>query len=219
MTETTLLCVTCAVLRRLKEGEEPHKPLTPNVCDWCRKRVTEDLQAIPANYANLLEHLTPGRIGGERHSKGYESTPPLNIYALSLMGPGEDTPLARLSTWAVDWSFSRGDPEPEHDMTIIVGWLVVRLDWAFSSFLPIDEFAADVKTITRSLRPFQGRETGEPVGNCPRKSGDERCNAPLFVDPYVDTIKCQRCGMEWKRREGQWMHLRAQQIAAGVEVA
>lgn len=214
-----ILCVTCSVLRKLKEGEEPHHPTTPNVCDWCRKRVTEDLQAIPANYAALLEHLTPGRVGGERHAKGYESTPPVNIYALSLMGPGEDTPLAKLSTWAMDWAFGRGDAEPEYEMTPVVTWLVVRLEWAFGSHLAIDEFATDVKNITRSLRPFQGRESGEPVGNCPRKSGDERCNAPLFVDPYVDTIKCHRCGMEWKRREGQWMHLRAQQIAAGVEAA
>jgi len=64
-----------------------------------------------------------------------------------------------------------------------------------------------------------GRSRGEPVGRCSRQLGEERCNTPLYVDPYVDEIQCMRCRQNWKRRDGEWMHLRAQQLSTGVEAA
>lgn len=232
---TDLLCVTCSVLRTLRPGQQPRRPNIPHVCDGCRTRLTDDLSAIPAAYVAV--DLETGRTGSERRASGFESRPPLNTPALSLLAQGSVLPakegrpwpqdqlgtippLELLWWWCEDWHgvlSQRGMPGPT--MASVCSWLLVRLDLACSDHPAVDEFARDVKDISGQLRVFGTKDRGEPAGRCPRMNGDARCDTPLYVDPYVDEIECSRCHTKWKRREGQWMHLRAQQEAAKVEIA
>jgi hypothetical protein len=187
------------------------------VCKICRDRLRADLAALPDAYA--LVDAEPVRGLSEIRSRAFESRPPLNITALSLLGPGWDTPPAVLATWAQDWAGYLEHDQPDNTVTEVCRWLATRLDWACEHHPAIDEFATDLRRLTGELRAFAGKDRGERVGNCPRSYGDDHCNTPLYVDPYVDEIECTRCHMKWKRRAGEWMHLRAQQLSAGVEAA
>lgn len=211
-----LLCLCCPVLSPRRDN--PRHPTVPQVCDPCRTRLVDDLVGIPAAYLALAIHIMPGRLGGERFTNEYESRPPLNTAALSLLGPGSDTPLARLDSWAQDWSIMLSVRLPTPTMPETCRWLLTHLQWACNLHPAVDEFASDLRDIAGALRGFGGRDRGEKVGRCPQRVGDGRCDTPLYVDPYVDQIECSRCRMVWKRRQGEWMHLRAQQSAAGVEV-
>lgn len=214
MTDPTILCATCPVLR--PKGT-PRLPRTPQCCDGCRDRLSTDLTALPDAYAAI--GIDPVHGTSEIRSRAYESKPPLNINALSLTGPGEVTPLAVLDFWAQDWAGYLEQAVPDLGVYSLTLWLAARLPWACDNHPAIDDFAEDLREITGQLRAFANRDRGERVGNCPRAYGTERCNNPLFVDPYVNEIQCTRCKQTWKRRDGEWMHLRAQQISAGVEAA
>lgn len=209
-----ILCICCPVLR---PAGRPRLPTAPQVCDGCRERLAGDLRALPDAFASV--ELEAIRAGGERHASGFESRPPLNLTALSLLGPGTDTPLARLDSWVQDWAGIRAETLPVPVVTTVCLWLSTRLPWACDSHPAVDEFAVDLRDLSGALRAFTGRDRGEPVGRCPRRIGDEPCNTALYVDPYVDEIQCPRCRQTWKRRAGEWMHLRAQQLSANVEVA
>lgn len=214
MTEPSILCVTCVVLR--PKGK-PREPNTPNVCDGCRERLDQDLQALPDAYA--LVDVEPVRGMSEIRSRAFESRPPLSITALSLLGPGWDTPPAILIAWAGDWANRLDHTAPGETLSETARWLWVRLSWACGNHPNVDEFASDLRRIAGELHAHTGRDRGERVGNCPRQYGDDHCNTPLYVDPYVDEIECSRCHQKWKRKAGEWMHLRAQQLSAGVEAA
>jgi hypothetical protein len=229
-----LLCVVCPVL--YPNSDKPRQPDRPQVCDGCRTKLTEAISGIPVSLAAVWDSVEPGRTGAERRTVGYESRPPLNVSALSELHHGSVIPAKegtrwpqdQLGTipprellwwWAEDWAQERQESAPQSDAHSLCEWIINRLEWACDSHLAVDEFARDIRDATRALRAFRPSETGESAGRCPQRRGDTRCDAPLFVDPYVDTIRCGRCGTEWKRREGQWMHLRGQQMAAGVEAA
>lgn len=211
---TEILCIACPVF--WPKGRL-NKPTTPNVCNSCRKRLELDVASIAASYA--LIDAEPVRGTTEIRSRAYESKPPLNIAALSLLGPGEDTPPARLEFWVQDWAGTLEQALPPAAVEDMCVWLIARLPWACDTHPAIDEFAADVKDLSGQLRSYAITDRGTSVGRCPRDRSGERCNTQLFVDPYVDEIKCSRCQMTWKRKAGEWMHLRAQQLAAGVEAA
>jgi hypothetical protein len=210
----SILCCVCPILRA---KSTPRLPRTPAVCDGCRDRMSTSLAALPDAYAAVDSE--PVRGTSEIRSRAYESKPPLNIAALSLFGPGTHTPLATLDFWVQDWAGYLEQELPEPTVTTMVFWLAARLPWACDSHPAVDDFAADLRDMTGQLRAFEGKDRGEPVGRCPRLIGEERCNTPLYVDPYVDEIQCTRCRQNWKRRDGEWMHLRAQQLSAGVEAA
>jgi hypothetical protein len=215
MPADAVLCVVCPVLR--PKGT-PRKPNNPPVCDGCGKRLEADLNALPASYAAV--DAEPVRGMTEIRSRVFESKPPLNINALSLLGPGEDTPVAVLDFWAQDWAGILDQPPPAAYVTTMCLWLAARLPWALANHPAIDDFAHSLRELTNALRPYEGGDDrGEYVGRCPRLLGDDRCNTPLYVDPYVDQIQCTRCRQQWKRKAGEWMHLRAQQLGAGVEAA
>lgn len=215
----TILCVTCSVLRRLRSDQRPRMPETPQVCEGCRTRLAGELTALPSSLGAVYDHLVPGRGAGERRSSGYESKPPINLAAWSLILPGRETPLAVLEFWAQDWAGERSESVPEADTGVIVAWMANRLNWACDHHNAIDEYARDIRAITNWLRPYQPRTIGQPAGTCPRKPADRRCGANLYVDPYQDIITCDRCGATWDRKQGEWTHLRAQQLAAGVDAA
>lgn len=218
MTEpTTLLCITCAVFR--PKGN-PRRPNRPMVCDGDRQALSGFLVDLPPLYIALDQFLEPGTVGGERRSGAFESRLPMNVTVFSLLGPGLGTPLGLMGTWAADWAGIRRETQPDAGMFSLCAWLIDRLDWACDEHDAVDEFAADLKHMLGVIKAVTGKERGEKVGRCPQRLGDgTRCDTQLYVDPYVDTIVCSRCRMEWKRKAGQWMHLRGQQLAAGVESA
>jgi hypothetical protein len=213
MTEA-ILCVVCPVYR---PKAQPRLPNNPAVCDTCRDRLATDLTGLPSAYAAV--DAEPVRGTTEIRARAFESKPPLNITALSLVGPGTVTPLAILDFWVQDWAGYLEQELPVVAVSTLSIWLYVRLPWACDQHPAIDAFAADLREIAGQLRAFEGRDRGASVGRCPRLIGDERCGTQLYVDPYVDEIQCTRCRQKWKRRDGEWMHLRAQQLSAGVEAA
>lgn len=232
---TELLCILCSI-HHPHPTQNPRRPTQPPVCDGCRTRLTENLRSIPGALAGVRDNIEPSRTGAERRTVGYESRPPLSIPALSELQHGsvipskEGTrwPQDQLGTvpawellwwWMQDWAGIRRESCPESPPGMLVEWLLERVEWACNEHPAVDEFAQDVRDLVRSLRAFSPKGQGEAAGRCPRKKGEERCDTPLYVDPYVDTIRCTRCGTEWKRREGQWMHLKAQQNEAGVDAA
>jgi hypothetical protein len=210
----SILCVTCPVYR---PRNQPNQPKTPQVCDVCRTRLATDLATIPDAYAAI--DAQPARGISEILTRVFESKPPLNIAALSLLGPGTDTPLATLDFWVQDWAGYLEQAVPVAAVSSHARWLAARLPWACDQHPAIDDFATDVHDLTGQLRAFESKDRGEYVGRCPRLVGVARCNTALYVDPYVDEIQCRRCKQRWKRRGGEWMHLRAQQLSAEVESA
>lgn len=229
---TDILCVTCSVLR---PNGNPRRPNNPQVCDGCRERLSTDLYGLPSAYADV--DTEPARVGGERRTIGFESRPPLATEALSLISHGSVLPSTQgtrypqdqlgtvppvelLWWWAEDWHTYRDMREvmPDPVITGLVSWLGNRLSWACDQHPAVDEFAENLRDVARQLRAFGGRDRGQPVGRCPRRFGDDLCGTALYVDPYVNEIECPRCRMKWRRRDGEWMHLRAQQLNAGLEV-
>jgi hypothetical protein len=103
--------------------------------------------------------------------------------------------------------------QPGADLTSIVGWLSNRLDWAFGNHPAIDEFARELKEMTKALKAIaREHDKGESAGRCPAKLRDEtRCNTRLTVDPYINTITCRRCGTSWDRRRQGWVMLKSAQ--------
>lgn len=212
-----ILCICCPILR---PASRPRRPNTLAVCDGCRDMLARHLAELPGLYAALEEHLEPGRGGTEIRLKGFESQPPMSAAILSLLGPGSETPIGELAWWASDWAGMRRELQPEPRMPTLCAWLADRLGWACDEHPAVDEFAADLRHISGAIKAVTGGDRGERVGRCPRTLTDgSRCDTQLYVDPYVDKIVCSRCHMEWNRRDGQWLHLRGQQLAAGVEAA
>lgn len=230
----SVLCVLCALYR---PQSKPRQPTVPQACDGCRERLSGELSGLPEAYMAVGGNLEHGRTGGERRATGFESQAPLNVHAVSLIAPGsvipatdgrpypqdqlgDVPPLEQLAWWVEDWigTRARREPMPALSIPFVVVWLKVRLEWACNDHPAIDEFAADIHRIAWALKPHDS-DRGEKVGKCPRKNGDSVCGTALYVDPYTDRIRCTRCGQEWRRRNGEWLHLRAQQIAAGTDAA
>jgi hypothetical protein len=129
-----------------------------------------------------------------------------------------------LETWVRDWRETLFPTEhlPEPYVTTLCRWLGDRLDVACDDHPAIDEFAAEMSQLTRTVATVSqvDHSRGEYVGTCPVLTRDEtRCGTILRVDPYVDEIQCNRCGTKWNRRKGDWLRLRGQQLAAVPKAA
>lgn len=223
-------CVVCRNPKRI-----PNRPM---VCDGDRQRLGSMLAEIPDLYARL-DAARAGAGSGPKVSGSREAPVPVSLDAVDLAAParagsvgirtrgdwstkGGDPdqvgylPVAtELDTWVRDWitqEWCPGAHLPTPTVAILGGWLRTRLDDACDQHPAVDEFAADVKRVHRSLTRAIGelRNTGERVGTCPSKLRDDtRCNTTLRADPYVDQIACPRCGTTWPRR--QWLQLAAAQ--------
>jgi hypothetical protein len=205
-----LLCVTCAVLRHLREGQSPRRPNVPRVCDGCRAHLARMLAEIPDVLLRLS--VSPTRGTGEIVTRAFESKAPLNLDALGdRAGIGLGSPLGRLDAWVRDWAEIRREQLPVPTLFAVTTWLSVRLDWACAQHDAVDEFAAELRQIRQALRRWQDEVDGEDAGRCPRRPGDHRCDTQLVVDAYQPVITCPRCGASWDRRKGDWLDLRSQQ--------
>jgi hypothetical protein len=103
-------------------------------------------------------------------------------------------------------------------VTSLVGWLLVRLDWACDEHPAVDDFAAEVRDIAHQVHAAaRTGSSGTKVGRCPAVLRDDsRCGATLRADPYLDRITCPRCSTEWNRNTGGWLRLRGEQERLAV---
>lgn len=210
------LCVVCPTFR---PSSSPRHPRTPQVCDRCRERLHDDLKAIAPAYAEL----DPAAVRGvsEILTRVFESKPPLNLNDLSLLCPGEDTPLGVLDFWVRDWALDLDQTPPQCTVVEMSGWLLTRLEWACDQHPAIDEFAGNIRDVAGALHVYQraAEKRGYSAGRCPQHRGGWPCDTPLYLDPYDTVIECSRCHTKWHRRDGGWIHLRTQQDNARVEAA
>lgn len=237
------LCVCCPTR---SPTEPPRHYDEPQVCTGCRQWLSGILTRLPDDYATLpaaFPKSTTPQSNGSKIRSTPQGSEPLNWWPFDLMLPanqgtrplmargflgldpdqtGDLSAATILDTEARDWNTYLNEHLPEPYVWSLCRWLGHRLEWACDHHPAIDEFAAVIYELSRSItsaaRTDHGK--GERIGNCPARMRDETyCNTPLRVDPYVDQIQCGRCGSRWDRRKGEWLKLRADQIAMKKETA
>lgn len=227
MTEP-LGCIVCQ-----RAGRIPNRP---PVCDGDRQALGSMLREIPDLFTRL--DPSPAKGGGEKVSGSRVPPVPLNVDVADLTNHihrATLTPLpslhpedqvgylavaTELDFWVQDWRLAL---YPDHSLplptvAVLAGWLANRLEDACDHHPAIDEFAAKVKAIHRALirQVSEHKRTGERVGRCPVILRDDtRCNTPLYVDPYVSQIGCNRCRTTWS----SWLELSAAMPDDGDEEA
>jgi hypothetical protein len=201
-----MICVVCANPDRDVE--------TGQVCPGCAHRIACDLRDIADLYVHVS--LWPGSgNAGPRVSGSREAPLPLRVDALDLTMParggtvhdmhgdqtGHIAVASILDQWVEDWRDHRGKgerrPEPP-SVIVLTDWLGKRLDDACHDHPAIDEFAADMRRLRRTLRMVTGDGPVRPerlTGPCPgcdqltlvKDDGDIRCRAcwvALSQDEY-----------------------------------
>jgi hypothetical protein len=202
-------CLTCPHLHHNK----PRIYARAQVCDRCRLHLADMLTAVPDLYHRLPEHLERGTSVWERVSGGDTEAPlPFVEDVWDLLLPyrakltGEDqvgylSVITVVTTWTRDWATYRAKRELGAVVTVTdhVRWLADRLDWACDDHPAVDEFAAELRTLTRAMRRHVGPETsrpqpcvGVPCRRCDWKSlarladgsGDVECQNPACRTIY-----------------------------------
>jgi hypothetical protein len=167
-------CVVCPQMRQ--DQEEPRVYARAQVCERCRLSLAEMLDSIPHLYDSLPEHLERGTGTWERVTGGdVVAALPFVEDVWDLLLPVRQ-PLAgtdqigylsvktTMHGWVRDWAETRGKRElgalasvDEH-----VRWLSDRLDWACDLHPAVDEFAAELRALTRAMRRYIGPDTARP---------------------------------------------------------
>lgn len=209
---TDHLCIVCLVY-----GRDPRPPMTMPVCDSCRERIRRELVELPDAYARLS--LLPGQAQpGERVSGSREAPLPLAVEPLDLTMPARlpnPTAAARrfpndqsgrlsvasvLDSWVRDWREVRvmRESAPEPTVPVLVGWLNARLDWALDHYAAVDEFAAEVSDLVRTLRRMTGtdRLVHRLSAPCPTCDLTE-----LHREDGASFVECRHCRRLWTEEE------------------
>lgn len=214
-------CIACPQLH----GNKPRLFMRAQVCDRCRTHLADLLAAVPDLYARLPEHLERSTGVWERVSGG-DVTAALPFVedvwdlllgyrspAVTLSKTPEDrredmlcqvgylSVITVVTTWTRDWATHRRKRELAALATVEdhTRWLTDRLDWACADHPAVDEFAADLRALTRAMRRYIGPETsrpqpcvGVPCRRCDWKSlarladgsGDVECQNPACRTIY-----------------------------------
>lgn len=184
------------------------------VCGHCHRRMDGVLGAlVPAYRALRLVEQHGGR-RSERVSGTKSPGTPGRLDVLSLRGPGG------LSGWATGWEAfwraARGFslPEPpgalETALRTAVGFLRLNLGWVLQDgdeqdmVLFVDQ-ATDTLAMVRSITGTSPGGDRRRIGTCPNPVGDGVCGAALYASPWVDHIRCGRCGADWPKEK--WLML------------
>lgn len=208
-------CVVCPPLHRCTDHPCEHNPRVyarAQVCDHCRLHLAELLAGVPALHDALPDHLERGT-GRWVKVSGGDTEEPLpfveDVWDLltakrPLSGPDQIGYLSVRTTmhgWVRDWAETRGKRELGALVTVDahVVWLADRLDWACDDHPAVDEFAAELASLHRTLRRYIGPETsrpqpcvGVPCRRCDLKSlarladgsGDVECQNPACRTIY-----------------------------------
>ena len=101
-----------------------------------------------------------------------------------------------LDGWCRDWSELRREHGPQPHPKLQCGWLLDRLDWAFTEHAAVDEFAGEIGDLWHTLRRATGQTTPHPelcIGiPCRRVECDMKT---LWKIPGSDWVECTSCGL------------------------
>jgi hypothetical protein len=192
---------------------------TGQVCPGCAHRIACDLRDIADLYAQVSVYPGSGNTG-PRVSGSREAPLPLRVDALDLTMParggtvhdlhgdqiGHIAVASILDQWVEDWRDHRGKgerrPEPP-TVIVLTDWLGgERLDDACHDHPAIDEFAADMRRLRRTLRMVTGDGPVRP----------ERLPVPcpgcdlLALTRDHDGVRCRACERWWSKGQyAEWV--------------
>jgi hypothetical protein len=202
------------------------------VCEADRAKLRATLDDIVTLYIKLPAAIQPGSGNGPRVSGSRETPVPVRLDIIDLAAEARVPSLAKdargldwpedqtghlavasiLDSWVRDWIDTRNEREhaPAPTVSVLAGWLTVRLAWACDSHPAVDDFAREMRNLAGALRASVG-ETGDHkhIGHCPVIDPDDgsECGARLYASPWVDIIECPKCGARWPRE--RWFILGA----------
>lgn len=218
-------CVTCAQLR----AGEPRIYERANVCEGCRSRLAQLLREIMGMHALLPAMLQPGQSQGQRVSGSRTPPLPLRVDPLDLTLPPRSAPVRDvlgdqvghlsvatvLDQWVRDWkeTLAVGDQWPGIRVVELTMYLRTRLPWACDGHPAIDEFAAEIRTLHRTLRVVTGLQEIRP------EHLDVPCRRCDLLDlhrlPGEDRVECLSCGDLLTEEEfHRWCGLLAADLAS-----
>lgn len=194
------LCVVCPQLRQ----GEPRVYERANVCEGCRARMMGLLGELSDYYAYV--DLRRGSNGSQRVSGSRTPPLPLRVVALDLTLPphvatvhdprrdqiGHPGVATILDSWARDWQSHIDAHLPSPTVPLLCAWLSRWLETACNDHPAIDEFAAEILDLIRTLRRVNG-QAGPAVEllDVPCRRCDWLTLAPV---PRQDRIECLNCG-------------------------
>ncbi len=194
------------------------------VCDGCRTWLAGQPGLIAELHAGLDDALVPATSGGQRVSGSREAPLPLAVDALDLGLParagtitdpyddqvGHVSVATVLDTWVRDWAGQRREGLPAADVATLARWLADRTDWACDTHTAVDEYAAELRQLTRTLRVVTG--TAQLVVRLPAPCPDCDLLSLIRADGE-DHVRCTECGRLWTEDEYQRLAI---VVAAGL---
>lgn len=174
---------------------------TRMACRPCTLRISGDLSALPALYAQLGDALMPtGSPDGPAVSGSHTAPLPLRLEPLSLAARGGVVTV--LQTWLVDWHelldyrHPRWEGGMQGQCEQVVARLQMLLPWAAEKHPAIGEFAHEVGQMCRAC---ERQITGEPA---PRTI-PLACPCGTILRVTLDTLgrHCAGCGEQYGREE------------------
>ena len=218
---TEHVCVVCPTLR---PNAEPRIYERANVDEGCRARL-QSLVGELSGYYGYVDLRRPSN-GSQRVSGSRTPPLPLRVEALDLrLHPhvhpvhdpygdqiGHPGVATILDSWARDWQTYLDVSLPSPTVTLLCGWLLRWLDKACDTHPAIDEFAAEILDLVRTLRRAIG-VAGPAVEllDVPCRKCEWLSLAPI---PRQDRIECLNCGdLSTGDEYTRWTGL----LAAGVQ--
>lgn len=204
-----------ATVRRGRDLREPNVRLCADCAVRLKMdgRIVEHV-AIPARPADPVAHrLTSAPINGastgSRATGTRERSLPIRVDATDILLPvnhGARRLLARgalgldddqvghlsaatiLDGWVRDWATYRHESLPTPSVPLLCSWLLDRLPWALEHHGALDEFAADIGDLVRTLYGLCGHGAARPKvmeAACPS------CGLLTLVQPFPEAnIEC-----------------------------
>lgn len=182
-------------------------------CFLCEDRARAHLKALPAQYDDLGELLTPGRAGsnGPRVSASKTAPLPVTLGPLDLRAKGGIVTLLQdvEDSWrrARRRTISTFAGNFEQTLADVTNHLTLNLTTACESY---EEVADDLDTIStlyfRAKNTIEGTQPRLIPVHCRYLFDDgTECEAPMNVDINRTSAKCHACGTRWGHAE--WMGL------------
>lgn len=209
------------------KGCRPRAVESGYVCTGDRAGLAETLTELVTLWDELtaLPPTGTGNKGAAAKVSGSREAPlPLSVDLLDLTAPARNGSVivrrdpnqighlavsTELDVWVRDWRETRamGEHPPAATVDDLVGWLVVRLDWACEHHAAIDEFAADIHRLRKAMRRVLRLDTvtRERCEGVACKSCDRMA---LWRENGL--VSCGYCGLHYSDKEYRdWVKLDA----------
>jgi len=193
-------CVTCAQLR----AGEPRIYERAQCCEGCRPRLRSMLAEVVEHFAQVDPRK--GSRKAERVSGSRTPPLPLLVDPLDLRMPphldtvydphgdqtGEISVATKLEAWCRDWQTHWWASLPAPTVGQLAQWLSIRLELACDEHPAVDEFAADLRELIRTLRRVNG-QLGPAFDQLDVPC--RRCDWLTLVPvARADRVECLHCG-------------------------